>query len=84
VIKEVHATFSPAPLSDEFRLAPLGPWPRLFLSGDWTATGWPSTMEGAVRAGYLTAEAVSKAAGDAHYFVVPDLKPQGLMRLFQP
>jgi zeta-carotene desaturase len=41
-------------------------------------------MEGAVRAGYLTAEAVSKAAGDVQRFVVPDLKPQGLMRLFRP
>lgn len=84
VIKEVHATFSPAPLSDQFRLAPSSPWPRLFLSGDWTATGWPSTMEGAVRAGYLTAEALSKAAGDATRFIVPDLKPRGLMRLFRP
>jgi zeta-carotene desaturase len=84
VIKEVHATFAPAPLSDQFRSSPSTPWPRLFLSGDWTATGWPSTMEGAVRAGYLTAEALSKAAGDKHSFVVPDLKPQGLMRLFRP
>lgn len=84
VIKEVHATFSPSPLSDRYRLAPSSPWPRLYLSGDWTATGWPSTMEGAVRAGYLTAEAVSKAAGDVQRFVVPDLKPQGLMRLFRP
>jgi zeta-carotene desaturase len=84
VIKEVHATFAPAPLSDEFRLSPRSPWPRLFLSGDWTATGWPSTMEGAVRAGYLTAEALCRTAGDAEQFVVPDLKPQGLMRLFQP
>ncbi len=84
VIKEVHATFAPAPLSDEFRLPPSSPWPRLFLSGDWTATGWPSTMEGAVRAGYLTAEAVAKAAGIAQQFAVPDLKPRGLMRLFRP
>ncbi len=84
VIKEVHATFAPSPLSDEFRLPPSSPWPRLFLSGDWTATGWPSTMEGAVRAGYLTAEALSKAAGSAQQFAVPDLKPQGLMRLFRP
>jgi squalene-associated FAD-dependent desaturase len=83
VIKEVHATFAPAPLSDEFRLTPGSPWPRLFLSGDWTATGWPSTMEGAVRAGYLTAEALSRAAGEAQQFVVPDLKPKGLMRLFR-
>ena len=84
VIKEVRATFSPAPLSDEFRLHPASPWPRLFLSGDWTATGWPSTMEGAVRAGYLTAEALSRAAGHGCRFVVPDLKPQGFMRLFRP
>jgi zeta-carotene desaturase len=83
VIKEVHATFAPAPLSDEFRLSPSSPWPRLFFSGDWTATGWPSTMEGAVRAGYLTAEALSKAAGDAQRFTVPDLKPRGFMRLFR-
>ncbi|HVJ05820.1 MAG TPA: hydroxysqualene dehydroxylase HpnE [Candidatus Saccharimonadales bacterium] len=82
VIKEVHATFAPAPLSDEFRLRPQSAWPRLFLSGDWTATGWPSTMEGAVRAGYLTAEALSRAAGNSEQFMVPDLKPQGFMRLF--
>ncbi len=84
VIKEVHATFAPAPLSDQFRLPPSSPWPRLFLSGDWTATGWPSTMEGAVRAGYLTAEALCRAAEDERQFIVPDLPPQGLMRLFRP
>jgi squalene-associated FAD-dependent desaturase len=84
VIKEVHATFAPAPLSDAYRLLPASPWPRLFLSGDWTATGWPSTMEGAVRSGYLTAEAVCRTAGDARRFIIPDLKPQGLMRLFRP
>jgi squalene-associated FAD-dependent desaturase len=84
VIKEVHATFAPAPLSDAFRPLPASPWPRLLLSGDWTATGWPATMEGAVRAGYLTAEALCQAAGDARAFVVPDLPPRGLMRLFRP
>jgi len=84
VIKEVHATFSPAPFSDEFRPSPSSPWPRLFFSGDWIATGWPSTMEGSVRAGYLAAEALSSAAGDAQHFIVPDLKSKGLMRLFRP
>jgi zeta-carotene desaturase len=84
VIKEVHATFAPAPLSEEYRVLPASAWPRLFLSGDWTATGWPSTMEGAVRSGYLTAEAVSQAAGEAHQFVIPDLKAQGFMRWFRP
>ena len=84
MIKEVHATFAPAPAQRSVPPTPTTPWPRLFLSGDWTVTGWPSTMEGAVRAGYLTAEALSRAAGDARSFLVPDLKPQGLMRLFQP
>ena len=59
VIKEVHATFSPTPGSDAFRPSHVSPWPRLFLAGDWTATGWPSTMEGAVRSGYGAAEALS-------------------------
>jgi squalene-associated FAD-dependent desaturase len=84
VVKEVHATFAPGPLSDEFRPQPVSAWPRLFLSGDWTATGWPSTMEGAVRAGYLSAQALCAAAHDAHNFVVPELPAQGFMRLFRP
>jgi zeta-carotene desaturase len=79
VIKEVHATFSPTPGSDAFRASHRTPWPRLFLAGDWTATGWPATMEGAVRSGYGAAEAV---AGSAGKFLVPDLPAQGLMRLF--
>ncbi len=83
VIKEVHATFAPAPLSDQFRSSPVSPWPRLLLSGDWTATGWPATMEGAVRAGYLTAEALCRAAAAPRQFVIPDLPPQGLMRMFR-
>ena len=63
VIKEVHATFSPTPGSDAFRPSHNSPWPRLFLAGDWTATGWPSTMEGAVRSGYGAAEALSGREG---------------------
>jgi squalene-associated FAD-dependent desaturase len=82
VIKEVHATFSPAPQSDRYRPIPITPWPRIFLSGDWTATGWPATMEGAVRAGYATAEALAFAAGDQRKFLVPDLAARGLMKLF--
>jgi squalene-associated FAD-dependent desaturase len=82
VIKEVHATFSPAPRSDRYRPIPITPWPRIFLSGDWTATGWPATMEGAVRAGYATAEALSFAVGTQQKFLVPDMAPRGLMKLF--
>ncbi len=82
VIKEVHATFSPTPGSDAFRPSHVSPWPRFFLAGDWTATGWPSTMEGAVRSGYGAAEAVTNAASDTNRFLVPDLPAKGLMRLF--
>jgi zeta-carotene desaturase len=91
VVKEVHATFAPSPKSEAHRPGPLTAWPRIFVSGDWTNTGWPATMEGAVRAGYLTAEAVSRAmgrmmgrtTGGAGRYLVPDLKAQGLMRLFK-
>jgi squalene-associated FAD-dependent desaturase len=82
VIKEVHATFSPAPQSDRYRPLPITPWPRVFLSGDWTATGWPATMEGAVRAGYATAEALAFATGEQKKYLVPDLRARGLMKLF--
>jgi zeta-carotene desaturase len=82
VIKEIHATFSPTPGSDAFRPSQVTPWPRLFLAGDWTATGWPSTMEGAVRSGYGAAEALTNSASNANRFLVPDLPAKGLMRLF--
>jgi zeta-carotene desaturase len=83
VIKEVHATYSPRPGADLFRPKTETVWPRIFLAGDWTATGWPATMEGAVRSGYIAAEAVARAAGlTKTSFVVGDLKATGLMRLF--
>jgi zeta-carotene desaturase len=80
VIKEVHATFSPQPGSDAYRPRSATPWSRVFLAGDWTATGWPATMEGAVRSGYLAAEALCRAAGREARFLVPDLAPSGFMR----
>jgi squalene-associated FAD-dependent desaturase len=83
VIKEVNATYSPRPGIDAHRPTAATAWPRVFLAGDWTATGWPATMEGAVRSGYLAAEALARAAGfkDPH-FLSPDLPATGLMRLF--
>ena len=83
VIKEVHATYSPRPGIDQYRPKPETAWPRVFLAGDWTATGWPATMEGAVRSGYLAAEALARfAGGRSASFLVPDLAPSGLMKLF--
>ena len=62
VLKEARATFSVVPGLDQFRPAQETEWPGLYLAGDWTATEWPSTMEGAVRSGRLAAGA---AVGDA-------------------
>jgi len=83
VIKEVNATYSPRPGIDAHRPTPITSWPRVFLAGDWTATGWPATMEGAVRSGYLAAEALVRAAGiGKRQFLSPDLPATGLMKLF--
>jgi squalene-associated FAD-dependent desaturase len=82
VIKEAAATFSPEPGVDLWRPAQETRTPGLFLAGDWTATGWPATMEGAVRSGYLAAEAVLRSAGVTQQFLQPDLPASGLSRLF--
>jgi squalene-associated FAD-dependent desaturase len=83
VIKEVHATFSPRPGIDAHRPHQATAWPCVFLAGDWTATGWPATMEGAVRSGYLAAEALAQAHGmNGPKFLAPDLPDSGLMRFF--
>ena len=83
VVKEVNATYSPQPGSDAYRPGSPTVWPRVFLAGDWTATGWPATMEGAVRSGYIAAEAVARSRGvDDRRFLVRDLSATGLMRLF--
>lgn len=82
VIKEVHATYSPRPGVDAYRPPNETVWPRVFLAGDWTATGWPATMEGAVRSGYQAAECIARASGlgDAA-FLRPNLNAAGFMRL---
>ncbi len=55
--------------------------PNLFLAGDWTATGWPSTMEGAVRSGRLAAEAAAHQLGMPCPGLAPDLTKNPLVRL---
>jgi squalene-associated FAD-dependent desaturase len=80
VIKEINATFSPEPGVDRWRPAQVSPVKGLFLAGDWTLTGWPATMEGAVRSGYLAAEALLVAAGHPQKFLQPDLPCEGLSK----
>ncbi len=81
LVKEVRATFGVPPGIDASRPTATSPWPNCFLAGDWTATGWPSTMESAARSGHLAAEAICKGIGEPRQILNPDLKPRGLMRL---
>jgi zeta-carotene desaturase len=73
VVKEVRATFSAAPGLEAKRPVNRTSIPNFFLSGDWTRSGWPATMEGAVRSGYQAAEAVTEAAGVPRKFLLPDI-----------
>ena len=73
VVTEHTATFSAIPGVDRFRPPQATPVPNLALAGDWTDTGWPATMEGAVRSGYLAAEAILGRAGRPARLVRPDL-----------
>jgi len=81
ILKEARATFSVIPSLDSSRPSAVSPWPGIFLAGDWTATGWPSTMEGALRSGYLAASAVTATLRSPCHFFAPELPPSGFMRL---
>jgi squalene-associated FAD-dependent desaturase len=77
VVKETAATFSPRPGVDRWRPPQSTSLPNLFLAGDWTATGWPATMEGAVRSGYLAAQAILSFCGQPNRLLKPDLPTEG-------
>ncbi len=77
VLKEARATFSVTPGLDRYRPQQTTPWPGLYIAGDWTATEWPSTMEGAVRSGRLAAGALT---GDTPRFMAAETPATGLMR----
>ncbi|MGA2878383.1 MAG: hydroxysqualene dehydroxylase HpnE [Bryobacteraceae bacterium] len=73
VVKEIRATFSARPGLEQARPLSATKFGNLFLAGDWTRSGWPPIMEGAVRSGYLAAEAVTRAAGHGRQFLLPDI-----------
>jgi squalene-associated FAD-dependent desaturase len=73
VVTEHTATFSAVPGVDRWRVPQASPVANLAVAGDWTATGWPATMEGAVRSGYLAAEVILERAGQPAKLVQPDL-----------
>ena len=82
LVKEVLATFGVPPGIDASRPSAVSPWHNCFLAGDWTRTGWPSTMESAARSGHLAAEALCLNLGEPRAILEPDLRPEGLMRIF--
>jgi squalene-associated FAD-dependent desaturase len=73
VVKEVRAVLSAKPGLESRRPLSRTNVRNLFLAGDWTRSGWPAIMEGAVRSGYLAAEAVAEAAGQPGQFLLPDI-----------
>ncbi|MEV5972358.1 hydroxysqualene dehydroxylase HpnE [Streptomyces sp. NPDC051921] len=63
VTRERTATFAPTPGVGRLRPGARTHAPGLYLAGAWTATGWPATMEGAVRSGFSAAGAALSALG---------------------
>lgn len=61
IVRERRATFAALPQEETKRPATQTDWTNLVLAGDWTATGLPATIEGAVRSGHRAAECVRSA-----------------------
>jgi len=81
VVTEHGATFAVRPGIDAIR-----PWQRtpidgLFLAGDWTDTGWPATMEGAVRSGYAASQAILYDLECPARLIVREARPGWLARV---
>ena len=68
----------PVPGSERAR-----PAPSATLAGDWTATGLPSSMESAVRSGFIAAEQVLRLAGRPRALALPVRPSDGLAGLVQ-
>lgn len=80
VVKEGRATFAPRPGCDALRPGPSSPFPNFSIAGDWVQTGWPATMESAVRSGYQAAEVLLRTRGVRAPILKPDLPAEGLMK----
>ena len=81
VVTDPTAVLSVRPGVDAFRPAASTAVPNIFLAGDWTATGWPSTMEGAVRSGRLAAGATGRRLGRTVAPLTADLVKNPVVRL---
>jgi len=59
IVRERRATFAATPIESAKRPGSQTAWSNLILAGDWTATGLPATLEGAIRSGNRAAEAIT-------------------------
>lgn len=82
IIRWPKATFSPLPGVEALRPDQRSPIANLYVAGEWTQTGWPSTMESAARSGYRAAEYILMQEGRPQSLIAPELTPTGLARLF--
>jgi uncharacterized protein with NAD-binding domain and iron-sulfur cluster len=62
IVKEKRATFAATVEQDAKRPAAKTAWTNLVLAGDWTQTGLPATIEGAIRSGFKAADLAMRAA----------------------
>ncbi|MCB1542830.1 MAG: FAD-dependent oxidoreductase, partial [Rhodoblastus sp.] len=60
IVKEKRATFAATPAQDALRPQAVTRWSNLWLAGDWTQTGLPATIEGAIRSGERAAELAAR------------------------
>ena len=81
LVTEHRAVFSPRVGAEQLRPEQQTPIVNLQLAGDWTKTGWPATMESAVRSGYRAAENVLGHFGQPETIVQPDLPVAPLSKL---
>lgn len=58
IVRERRATFAATPEENAKRPQPTTQWDNLVLAGDWTATGLPATIEGAIRSGNRAADMI--------------------------
>jgi uncharacterized protein with NAD-binding domain and iron-sulfur cluster len=65
IVRERRATFAATPEQDARRPGARTAWRNLVLAGDWTATGLPATIEGAIRSGNIAAQALHPSNGSA-------------------
>jgi hypothetical protein len=77
---QIVIRISPEPGSDDWRPSQRTDIENFFIAGDWTQTGWPATMESAVRSGYQAAETIMSLNGVTGGVVQSDLPVGRLVR----